>query len=162
VSDADFEILWAERAITRVVLRYARAVDACDFETLRTCFHPDARIHYGDLFSGNLDEAIEWLRDALPRLQSTLHDFGAPWTEVDLAAGTASCESYSTNSARYPPDEKGEVILNVTGTRYLDRFERRDGAWRIVERRNQSVWSLNAPELPTPPPPFQAGSPALR
>ena len=79
-----------------------------------------------------------------------------------LAAGTASCESYSTNSARYPPDEKGEVILNVTGTRYLDRFECRGGAWRIVERRNQSVWSLNGPELPTPPPPFQAGSPALR
>ena len=38
MSDGDFEILWAERAITRVVLRYARAVDACDFEALRECF----------------------------------------------------------------------------------------------------------------------------
>ena len=162
MSESQLAVLWAERAITRVVLAYARAVDACDFEAIRGCFHPDAQIHYGEIFSGGLDEAVDWLQDALPRLQSTLHDFGAPWIELDLEAGTASCETYSTNSARYPADEKGKVILNVSGTRYLDRFECRQDDWRLVERRNQTVWSLNVPERPTPPPPFQAGSPVLR
>ena len=162
MRDSQLAVLWAERAIGRVVLAYARAVDTCDFEALRDCFHPDARIHYGEFFSGGVDEAVDWLRGALPRLQSTLHDFGAPWIDLDLEAGTASCETYSTNSARYPADEKGEVILNVSGTRYLDRFEQREGVWRILERRNQAIWALNGPERPTPPPPVQLGSPALR
>ena len=162
MSDPELAVVWAERAISRVVLRYARAVDTCDFGALRDCFHSDAQIHYGTIFSGGLDEAVDWLRDALPRLQSTLHDFGAPWIDLDLEAGRARCETYSTNAARYPANEEGKVILNVSGTRYDDRFECRAGAWRISERRNESLWSLNVPEREAPPPPFQVGSPALR
>lgn len=158
----EIESLRAERAITRVVLAYARAVDALDFERLRDCFHPDAMIHYGEVFSGRRDEAIAWLEDSLPRLQATMHDFGTPWIELDLDRGRARCETYSTNAARFPADAKGEVLLNVTGTRYLDVFERRDGEWRILERRNATVWAQNTIETPTPPPPLTTGSPRLR
>jgi hypothetical protein len=158
----DVEILMAERQITRVVLSYARAVDNLDFERLRRCFHPDARIHYGEIFSGNLDETIAWLENSLPRLQSTLHDFGAPWIELDLENGRARCETYTTNAARYPENENGEVILNVTGTRYVDVFERRDDDWRIVERRNIGAWSQNTIEVLTPPAPFAVDSPRQR
>ncbi len=156
------EILWAEREITRVILAYARAVDLLDFSKLRDCFHPDARIHYGEIFSGQRDEALAWLENSLSRLKGTLHDFGAPWIELDLAAGRATCETYATNSARFPEDAEGRVLLNVTGTRYLDVFERRDGAWRILERRNRISWAQNTYEIPTPPPPFTVGSPRQR
>ena len=157
MDTTDLETLRAERAITRVVLTYARAVDALDFERLRGCFHPDARIHYGEIFSGVRDEAIAWLEDSLSRLQSTMHDFGAPWIELDLEAGRARCETYATNAARFPADERGQVVLNVTGTRYLDVFERRDGEWRILDRRNKTTWAQNTIEIPTPPPPFAVG-----
>ena len=153
----EFETLRAERAITRVILSYARAVDGLDFEHLRDCFHPDARIHYGEIFSGARDEAIAWLENSLSRLQGTMHDFGAPWIELDLERGRARCETYATNAARYPANERGEVLLNVTGTRYLDVFECRDGEWRILERRNISNWVQNTIETPTPPPPFTVG-----
>ena len=53
-------------------------------------------------------------------------------------------------------------MLNVTGTRYLDVFERRDGEWRILERRNKTTWAQNTIETPTPPPPFAVGSPRQR
>lgn len=158
----ELETLRAERAITRVMLAYARAVDALDFERLRDCFHPDAMIHYGDVFSGRRDEAIAWLEQSLPRLQTTMHDFGAPWIELDLERGRATCDTYTTNAARYPADANGDVLLNVTGTHYRDVFERRDGAWRILERRNRNVWAQNTIERPTPPPPFTTGGERLR
>jgi hypothetical protein len=162
VNGTDLETWRAERAITRIILLYARAVDTLDFERLRDCFHPDARIHYGDLFSGERDVAIAWLENSLSRLQGTMHDFGAPWIELDLAAGRARCETYATNAARFPANERGEVVLNVTGTRYLDVFERRNGEWRILERRNQTSWAQNTVEIPTPPPPFTVDAPRQR
>ena len=162
MNETELEILLAERAITRVVLAYARAVDTLDYARLRECFHPDAIIHYGTIFSGPRDEAIAWLENSLSRLQTTMHDFGAPWIELDLAKGRAQCESYATNAARYPANEKGEVVLNVTGTRYIDTFERRDGEWRILERRNVSSWAHNSIETPAPPPPFATGAPRQR
>lgn len=162
MDTTDLETLKAERAITRIILAYARAVDALDFERLRACFHPDARIHYGEIFSGSRDEAITWLENSLSRLQATMHDFGAPWIELDLERGRARCETRTTNAARYPANEQGDVLLNVTGARYLDVFECRDGEWRILERRNMTIWAQNAFETPTPPPPFTVGSPRQR
>lgn len=158
MHESDHEILMAERAIGRVILAYARAVDSLDYARLRDCFHPDAIIHYGTIFSGPRDEAIRWLEESLSRLQATMHDFGVPWIELDLERGRARCETYATNAARYPANEKGEVVLNVTGTRYIDTFERRDGEWRILERRNVSSWAHNSIETPTPPPPFATGA----
>ncbi|MCH2172017.1 nuclear transport factor 2 family protein [Myxococcota bacterium] len=155
MESEQLSILLAEREITRVVLRYARAVDTLDFDQVRECFHPDARVTYGKWFSGDLNETIAWLSDSLPRLQSTLHDFGTPWIEFNSEGNAATCETYTTNSARYPEDENGQVILNVSGTRYLDQFEQRGGIWRILERRNMPIWSLNTPEVPNPPPPYE-------
>jgi hypothetical protein len=153
-------ILRAERAISRVILSYARGVDRLDFALVRSCFHSDARIHYGDWFSGSLDEGITWLERSLPRLDGTLHVFGPPWIELDEGASSAQCETYSVNSALYPArapaptDQADGAIQNVSGTRYLDRFECRDGRWAITERRNQRVWSQNV--LLTEDPPLPA------
>lgn len=142
----EIEVWRAERAITRIVQQYARGVDGRDFARVRACFHEDARVHYGDWFSGDLDEAMVFLEESVPRLQSTLHVFGTPWIELDLEAGTADCETYAINSATYPPESDGRVIQNVSGTRYTDRFARREGRWAIVERRNRRVWAHNQPE----------------
>ena len=143
----------AERAITRVVQRYARAVDARDFEAVRACFLPDARIHYGDWFEGDLDTAMKFLIDSVPRLESTLHIFSAPWIELDLDAGEAQVETYAVNSAVYVPDQEGVSMQNVSGTRYVDRFACREGSWGILERRNRRVWAHNLPETGEPPMP---------
>ena len=150
-KDRELSLLRAERAIGRVILRYARAVDTRDFDRVRDCFHPDARIHYGDWFSGDLDEGMAFLEESIPRLKSTLHVFGTPWIELDASHGVADCETYAINSATYFPDAEGNVIQNVSGTRYLDRFSHRDGKWAIDERRNLRVWAHNLPEGGEPP-----------
>jgi hypothetical protein len=153
-DDSDgLELLRAERAIGRVILSYARGIDGRDFDRVRACFHADAQIEYGDWFKGNLDAAIAWLETSTTRLDGTLHAFGPPWIELDLAGGRAACETYSINSARYPPDAEGVVIQNVSGTRYFDRFECRDGVWAIVWRRNERAWTRNEAESEDPPMP---------
>ena len=158
----EIETLLAEREITRIILQYARGIDQLDFDLVRDCFHADARVAYGTVFEGSVDETISWLDDALRRLQGTLHTFTPPWIDLDLDAGRAECETRSINSALFPADESGTAIQNVTGTYYYDRFERRDDCWRIVHRRNAGAWQLNVPDLPSPPPPIDEGRDRIR
>ena len=147
------EALWAEAEIARINQQYAHALDTLDFDALRACFHPDAKLHYGDAFSGSLPEALDWLRTQLPKLRGTMHGFLQPRVELDLAAGTASCRTYALNTTRYPETPDGVRLQTVGGTLYTDRFELRDGAWLIAERRNEGVWSHTAPETEIPPVP---------
>ena len=98
----------------------------------------------------SLDAGMAILEESIPRLVSTLHIFGAPWIDLDLPAGVADCETYAVNSATYPPEEDGLSIQNVSGTRYLDRFEQHDGAWKIVRRSNRRVWAHNLPDTMEP------------
>jgi hypothetical protein len=162
MDDKDELRVWrAERAITRVILCYARGVDRRQFEEVRACFHASARIHYGDWFSGNCDEAIAFLKSSLPNLVSTLHVFGAPWIELDLESGTAEVETYTINSATYLPGEDGLSIQNVSGAKYFDRFAELEGRWAIVERRNRRVWAHNLPDTGEPAPPITPSVPTL-
>lgn len=150
--DEALEVMLAEREITRVMLQYARGIDGRDFDGVRGCFHPDARVEYGDYWRGDLDETIAFLSSTLTRLQRTLHAFTPPWIELDLGAGRAECETRSVNSVLHPPDDAGVSLQNVTGSLYRDVFERRDGRWRIVHRRNESLWQVNVPETAQPIP----------
>ena len=105
----------AERAITRVIQRYARSVDARDFEAVRACFHPDAQIHYGDFYRGGLDEALDFLAASLPALESTLHVFGTPWIELDLAAGEARVERWAVDAER----KRGPLHGSLRAARWI-------------------------------------------
>ena len=156
--EAELEVWRAERAITRVIQCYARAVDRRDFAAVRECFHEDAQIHYGDWFSGSLAEGLAFVEESVPRLESTLHIFGTPWIELDLTRGIAECETYAVNSATYPADADGVSIQNVSGTRYLDRFEFREGRWAISSRRNRRVWAHNLPDTGEPALPTASAS----
>ena len=51
--------------------------------------------------------------------------------EVDEAAGTAASRAYFTALQALP----GLPLQPIAAGRYHDRFERRDGKWRFVERR---------------------------
>jgi hypothetical protein len=51
--------------------------------------------------------------------------------EVDEAAGTAASRAYFTVLQAVPD----LPLQPIAAGRYHDRFERRDGTWRFVERR---------------------------
>ncbi len=151
--DEALDRIVAEHAIGRIMQRYGLAVDARDMEAFRACFHADAKLHYGDEFSGSLDEGVAWLSQQLPKLRGTMHAFMPSSIELDLGSGTAHCDTYAITVTRYPVDADGALLQAINGTRYIDRFERRDDDWRIAERRNLAVWSQVAPETWLPPAP---------
>ncbi len=149
-----------EAAIGRVLQRYCRGVDRMDTELIRSCYHPDAVDSHGT-FSGSVDEYIVWVLRVLGRYESTFHFLGATAVEFPPAVAggppssaseppdVAHVETYGMSFHRHG---NGELRLNlVTGFRFVDRFERRSGEWRIAHRTSVTEWSrIDPPESQWP------------
>lgn len=147
MSDAarDLELLLAERAIARVILGYARAVDRYDFDALRDCYWPDGTDDHGS-FRGTAAEFVEWNKGALARFDMTNHFLGNMLIDVDLDANRARAETYAVAYHRYT-DPDGQLTDMTAGLRYVDVFERRGTEWRILERVIAYSWRRTDPAI---------------
>lgn len=118
--------------IRDVLARYCRAADRCDAELLAELYHPDATEDH----SGHVGPAKEFRAAVIPRLHDTWdrtqHVLGSSLIEVD--GDVAHVETYVVAHHVRRPDERGRVEKWELGARYVDRFERRDGRWRIAHR----------------------------
>lgn len=123
--------LASEWAIAQVIARYARAIDRLDWELLRSCYHPDA-IEDRGRYRGSLQGFIGWLRETLEQFESTWHLVGTPL--IELEGDTAWVETYCLAFQRERPSPGGAAVIRQIPCRYCDRFERRDGEWRIARR----------------------------
>ncbi|MFF8910711.1 nuclear transport factor 2 family protein [Streptomyces olivaceoviridis] len=124
----------SHRTIENLIARYAELVDDGDFAGLGRLLADATFTGSGEPVSGS--DAIEKMfhdtlivyADGTPRTQHVTTNIAI---EVDEQAGTAEARSYVTVLQALP-----ELPLQpVAGGRYHDRFERRDGRWRFVERR---------------------------
>lgn len=120
------------------VNRYCRGLDRHDKELLASAFHPDAIDHHGD-FVGYAPEFVDWAVEGLSR-DLLAHTHNTTCHIVELDGDTANTESYVIFAIRH----KDMKTVSVGGGRYLDRFERRDGAWRIAFRRLVMDWRFQA------------------
>lgn len=123
-------------AIHQCVHRYARGVDRFDRELILSAFHSDCLDEHGK-FVGLPEEFADWaLAQHGAAHQSHQHCLLNHACEVD--GDTAHAETYflfvSMNRAGKP--------LTLGGGRYIDRFERRDGEWRIAARVTLRDWSM--------------------
>jgi ketosteroid isomerase-like protein len=133
---ADLRMLLDKQEIHEVMMRYCRAVDRVDEELLRSVYHPDAIDNHG-LFNGKASEFVPWCINQLRQAYSaTQHFIGNELIEVQ--GDVAWCEFYFVAYHRY--ERKGEPRNMSAGGRYVDRFERRDGRWRIAERNVVVDW----------------------
>jgi ketosteroid isomerase-like protein len=127
---------------TELVTRLARAIDRCDAALLAELFHPDATDDHGR-FQGTASEFIAWVIPLLRTMKQTQHVIGQCLIEVD--GDRAVGESYFVAHHTVPgPD--GDLFSLAAG-RYLDRFERRDGVWKIAHRH--AVYDWNSTEKST-------------
>lgn len=119
-----------------LVTRVARAIDRCDAALLKTLFHPDATDDHG-IFAGSAEEFIDWVMPVLAGMKRTQHVIGQVLIEID--GNHAAGESYFiAHHAMIGPD--GDIFMVAAG-RYLDRFERREGVWKIAHRQAVYDWS---------------------
>ena len=123
-----------KQALHELVVRYCRAVDRADLELLLSCYHDDAIDDHGT-FCGPPAEVFPPVLDRLRREPATQHALTNESFEIDgdVAYGETYNEMRTTG-----PD--GTMVHGGSG-RYLDRFERRDGTWRIARRTSIIEWS---------------------
>lgn len=124
----DADQLGARAAIGDCLLRYCRGIDRADLALVLSAFHPDAR----DNHSGIEESAVERFTRTVVQgaAMRTSHQIGNVLIELD--GDGAAVESYFT--AWHQFEHEGETWDWVLAGRYLDRFERRAGDWRIACR----------------------------
>jgi len=143
MTSEEVDILLAERAIQRVLTTYSRGVDRFDFEAVRSCYWPDGTDDHGS-FAGGVDEFVSFVQKSLDRFERTAHFLGNMLIDVDLGRGVARSETYAVAFHRYS-DAAGNPTDMWAGLRYVDRFERRDGQWRIRNRVCAYDWRRTDP-----------------
>ena len=124
-------------AIYAQLVGYCRGVDRCDEALVRSAYHTDAYDDHG-AYRGGVDGFIGFVqRDVQARFRCTMHKLGHALIEVD--GDVARSETYAIGH-HVRAQEGRDVDDYVMGIRYLDRFERRAGEWRIAERELRFEW----------------------
>jgi hypothetical protein len=144
-------------AIRDVLARYARGVDRRDWNLIRAAFHMDAWDDHGS-YRGNVDGLIEWVSRRHNLIDQAMHFLGNCLVEF-ADEDTALVETYYSAYLRLGPaaEESRSMLLgSVPGDahidttvlgRYIDRFERRNGEWRIAKRISVYEAIRNEPVL---------------
>ncbi len=131
------EVALDRLAIQEVLAHHSRGVDRADETTLKACYWPDATVAYGG-FNGNAHEFCAVLPASIKRYTATQHTITNICARID--GDTAAVETYVT-AYHF---QVGESEMTYLG-RYLDRFARRDGVWKIQHRQVVMDWNQNAP-----------------
>lgn len=130
----------SHQAIIELGCRYARGVDRGDPDTIMSAFHDDASIVSG-AFNGPASEfAVEIGRILDATSAGVAHTVTNHWIEID--GDSAVGESYVMAYQGLLGDAPQDVL---TGGRYVDRYERREGIWKITQRTFVVDWSTSAP-----------------
>jgi hypothetical protein len=130
----------AKLEINEALARYCRGIDRCDLETLKSVFWSDAITDYGD---GDA-KAWAWCENvvtALRRMEHTQHAISN--VLIDLHGDTANVETYCRAYHETRADNGFREMM--VGGRYLDRFMRRNGEWRILHRQYVMDFNQNGP-----------------
>jgi hypothetical protein len=130
----------SKQALHEINTAYCRAADRADDALMRTLWHEDAKVSYGEYSGGFEGFCAYWagVRDHFERLT---HLIGTDYYEItgDRAVG-------ETQVARIEvlPRKTG-TIDRMIGGRFLDRFERRGGVWKLTGRAFVLDWNVNRP-----------------
>lgn len=116
-------------AIREVIHRYCQAVDRCDLELLKGCYHADGYDDHG-FFAGNAHAFADYVIPVLAQIESSVHAITN--TRIQLDGDRAACQSQWSVIHRLR-HEKGFTDYWHQG-RYLDVFEKRNGEWKILHR----------------------------
>ncbi|MGX7727519.1 nuclear transport factor 2 family protein [Rhodococcus sp. 5G237] len=131
-SGVDWNAHCDREAIRNVLALYCRAVDRGDRELLLSLYHPDAIDDHGS-FVGTVVEFAEFAMQKMEEtFDSVSHVLGS--TQIELEGDVAMTETYYTGMhvLKAGPGQPRRLMTSVG--RYIDRFERRDGDWRIARR----------------------------
>ena len=140
---ARFERLSDRQDILDCLTRFSRGIDRLDRDLFLSAFHADSTIAAGSFVGGPV-ELYDW--------SSALHEAGQVATHHNLLNLTCDIEGETAHTETYYLfiGRNRDASNWIAGGRYIDRLERRDGAWKIALRTNAIEWSGIVPTMPIP------------
>lgn len=135
IDDRRVEELSAKQEIADLLLLYCRGVDRCEPELIKRAFWPDAYDNHGSHAAPAHEFADSIVASKLATTDWTTH--AVTNHLVELAGDVAFSEAIVLTFQQ----QTGAQDVNVFCGRYVDRFERRDGHWRIAYRQMIHDWS---------------------
>jgi hypothetical protein len=122
--------LLAKQSIAEVVQRWGRARDQGLWDELATTFHPGGRIKVM-WFEGTHDDFIKACTQRFaPGIGSTKHFLAVSLVTVRGEKALSETPAMLSMSGELA----GANFLGQSFLRFLDRFEKRGGEWRIAQR----------------------------
>lgn len=133
-----------KQAITQLLHRYCRGVDRCDVDLIRSVYHEGSVDNHG-YWTGSGHDFAEFIVGRLTEANTaTLHSVTNVLVELDGDAAACEAHVYASMVRR-----GGELAMaDFFAGRYLDRLERRNGQWGVVERRVVMDWVRSGPVGP--------------
>ncbi len=133
-------------AIRDVITAYAHALDRRRWSIMDKLFHDDAQFQFGTIV-GDWRSFVDQARALLDACDQTQHQLGQVLFgfESDTVCHT---ETYMTAMHVIPPGypvpevfpNKGRHYHVIIAGRYVDRFEKRNGEWRMAQRTGLYDW----------------------
>jgi hypothetical protein len=130
----------SKQALHELNAAYCRAADRADDALMHSLWHPDAKVSYGE-YSGGFEGFCDYWAGVRDHFQRLTHLIGTDYYQItgDRAVG-------ETQVARIEVlERKSGLTDRMIGGRFLDRFERRDGVWKLTGRAFVLDWNVNRP-----------------
>ena len=121
-----------KESIREKLMIYGRICDRCDIELAKEVFAEDSLCEYGPYFEGTGYELCQWLIDAHLMFSATTHQMTNML--INLDGDKASSETGHVGVV-YTDRDPDNIEASLSFSRYLDKWERRDGEWLIVSRK---------------------------
>lgn len=139
--EAEVRDLAARRDITEAVHNYMRAQDRLLPDLHRSAFHEDGHVDCG-VFKGSTDGFVDFAQQFLRDLKASQHLIGQIQIHFD---GDDAADGEVYFIAWHRTVEEGEDKDLFVAGRYVDRYEKRDGTWRIAQRHELIDWARTDP-----------------
>jgi hypothetical protein len=148
------EQLVARAQIHDAMMRYLRGCDRKEDDLIRSAYWPDAHHNHGDV-DGSVEDLIAWIHSPnggkhhmitvngaeVERIPHVMHFIGN--MEYDFASDDVAIVESLSLTLQVEQYEDGSQVFVEIGLRYVDRFERRDGDWKIAERVVPVLYATN-------------------
>ena len=121
--------------------KYARGLDRLDSKLFRSVFFDDAYCEYG-FFNGNPDEFTKFCMSALNNHESNHHMIGNVLIEIE---GEEAFGEVYFNAFHKVKNDKGALDDLIIAGRYIDKYQKRRGQWKIIYRSEAIDWSRTHP-----------------
>jgi hypothetical protein len=117
------------------IARLARGEDRRDAAAITAAYWPDSTTDYG-VFAGSFDAYLAWVVPGADAIKNTQHVLGQSVIELQGEAALVETHVNSYHRIDMGAGDRDTLI----GGRYLDRFEKRGGEWRIAQRTMLYDW----------------------